>query len=273
MKKLIVYPYKMGSVSATLLAKALGTKKVYPDGNYKLKAEHIIINWGNTNIPNWFNSKLYNEKRILNHPEKVAIFADKIKTFRFTEELHKAEIYKHFLKGIEGVPPACLEEFNFPIYCRTKTKSHSGNGIVIANNIEEVVKAPLYIEGIKLHKEYRLHFFKYNNKIELFHIQQKRKMTTERLKEENIELNRLIRSRQNGWIYSIENIDPINETTLLETKILARIIPLNFFAMDININKEGFWHLIEVNTAPGLEGTTLNKYVEQFTRLLNETTN
>ena len=69
-----------------------------------------------------------------------------------------------------------------------------------------------------------------------------------------------IRNHANGWVYTRAEILPSEE--LLSSSIEAvKLLGLNFGAVDIGhrlIDNKLF--VFEVNTAPGLEGTTLDKY-------------
>src|SRR3546814_19093490 len=45
----------------------------------------------------------------------------------------------------------------FPIVCRTVLSGHSGVGIVIADNRDDLVPANLYVKYVKKKEEYRVH--------------------------------------------------------------------------------------------------------------------
>ena len=52
--KLFIYPYKQASESCKLLAKELNAKIIkLKNSKYKHKPNHIVINWGNSNPPNY----------------------------------------------------------------------------------------------------------------------------------------------------------------------------------------------------------------------------
>jgi glutathione synthase/RimK-type ligase-like ATP-grasp enzyme len=136
------------------------------------------------------------------------------------------------------------------VVCRTLLTGHSGNGIVIASTAEEVVEAPLYTEFINKDKEFRVHVF--NGAIIDF--QQKKKRN-------GVEANGDIRNHGNGWVYA--RSDVTLPPLVAEQSIKAvSSLRLDFGAVDICTSLEGGVFVFEVNTAPGLEGTTLAKYVE-----------
>jgi len=280
-----IFPYKMGSKSATALAKSLQCLKVYPDRHYHPRNNHLIINWGNSIEPKWYE----NTKDFLNHPAHVKVFTNKLLFLRSMLAKFRNFGLKDAIMDFT-VSPTPQHFLKYPIYCRTLLASHSGKGIIIVNEGDNIPPAQLYTEKLPIGEEYRLHFFRdYDNMIlsekpetnysfhadslkysnHLFHTQQKKKMTTEKLAELGFTFNENVKSYENGWVFAINDIVPIKNVILQEIKMLARNIPLDFFAIDVNIDKNGNWQVIEINTAPGLEGTTLEKYTQEFNNLLN----
>ena len=69
-----------------------------------------------------------------------------------------------------------------------------------------------------------------------------------------------IRNHANGWVYARAEIAPPEELLSSAAKAV-KLLGLDFGAVDIGhrvIDNKFF--VFEVNTAPGLEGTTLDKY-------------
>lgn len=144
--------------------------------------------------------------------------------------------------------------------CRTVLSGHSGNGIVLAHNETEVVRAPLYVKYIKKQDEYRVHVAFG----EVIDVQHKRKRAGFEGR------NAQIRNHQTGWVYCREDIQEPNglrELAVATTSALG----LDFGAVDIIYNaKQNKCYCLEVNTAPGIEGTTVTKYTEAFTKQFKE---
>jgi D-alanine-D-alanine ligase-like ATP-grasp enzyme len=113
----------------------------------------------------------------------------------------------------------------------------------------------------KKRHEYRVHFFKVGqNKFEIIDVTQKKK----RKGFENVDTK--IRNHKNGWVYAREDI---NEPQDLRTQALnaAFASDLDFGAVDLIWNEhENKCYVLEVNTAPGLTGTTLSAYVNAFVK-------
>ena len=153
----IIYPYQMGSRSARALSTNLidfRSKQVHPDGNYKHKWQsHLILNWGNSQIPRWYREDKSN--LWLNHSHSIDQASDKIKCLQilrnnninvpdFTTDRYIAENWTR-----QG----------YIIYCRTLTRASQGRGIVLATRPREVISAPLYTKQLVIRGEYRVHIF------------------------------------------------------------------------------------------------------------------
>jgi len=244
--RLFVYPYKLNSVSGRVLARALDTKRLRSDGKYRAKWADIVINWGNSTIPVWY-------ARILNQPEAVKRSVNKLRTFSYLSD-----------KGISTPEWKCnIQEAQqwaaegHIVYCRTHLSGHSGSGIVIATTPDQVVPAPLYTKQVKASHEYRVHVFKG----EVIDFQQKKRRN-------GAESNPLIRNHGNGYVYARNGVDLPDSTKHTAIAAVAAL-GLDFGAVDIAyVEDNDTSYVYEVNTAPGLVGTTISKYTEAFKKEL-----
>lgn len=250
--RLKVFPYKLGSVSAKMLATTLGVKRVLP--TYDAKRRDIIINWGNSRP-----SEILHAEHDLNKHSAIALACNKLKTFQALEA-----------QGYEHIPIWSDSRFeiynlwaNYPdhkVYCRTTLTGHSGNGIVIASNSYELVDAPLYTIQTKHKHEYRVHVFKGK----VIDVQQKKKKLGSTIS------NSGIRNHSNGWIYARCDVVPPDCVLTAATEAVT-LLGLDFGACDIGYReRDDKAFLFEVNTAPGLYGTTLDKYTQTFRDYLGE---
>jgi glutathione synthase/RimK-type ligase-like ATP-grasp enzyme len=138
-----------------------------------------------------------------------------------------------------------------PVMCRTVLLGSQGRGIVVAENEEALVAAPLYTKYFKKKKEFRVHVF--NG--EVIDVQEKRK-------KEGYDGQRdtRIRNLSNGYVFCRNGItepDGLRELA----KAACAALGYSLGAVDIAYNE----HLkkcvvLEVNANPGMEGTTLENY-------------
>jgi len=234
-------PYKSSSVSAKRLARTLGILRVSP--TYNAKRSDVIINWGNSTPPHfrWMEQDL-------NKPHAIALASNKLNTFlefRNTGFIHVPDWTTNPQEAQH------LLNLGTKVYCRKLLSSHSGNGIVICNDGDKLPIAPLYTFHTKHKHEYRVHVFR----DEILDVQQKKK----KLGYGN---GNGIRNHSNGWVYARAKIAPTEEL-LSSARRAVQLLGLDFGAVDIGhrlIDNKFF--VFEVNTAPGLEGTTLDKYAK-----------
>lgn len=236
---LYIAPYKMFSEGAKALASKLNILRV--DATKRFKPNDLIVNWGNTDIsqtkgsPRILNAKTLNAKNKLNTLRVLT--SEGVSTLEFTRDSNEAKRW--------------IDQGEF-VYARTVLDGHSGAGIAIMNSITGfTTTAPLYTKGVIGASEYRVHVF--NRKA--IDIQKKKR------RAEN-ESDGLIKNLDNGWVFCRENITA--PKSVYDTAIKAvSTLGLDFGAVDIiwstSHNKS---IVLEVNTAPGLEGTTLDRYAE-----------
>jgi glutathione synthase/RimK-type ligase-like ATP-grasp enzyme len=140
-------------------------------------------------------------------------------------------------------------DLGLKVYCRTTTRGHSGNGIVICSDGNRLAYAPLYTLHSKHKHEYRVHIFRG----QVLDVQMKRKRN-------GATCGTGIRNHANGWVYARAEIAPPEEL-LLSSINAVKLLGLDFGAVDIGHRVvDNKFFVFEVNTAPGLEGTTLDKY-------------
>lgn len=160
------------------------------------------------------------------------------------------------------------------VYARTTLQGHSGAGIVIgygnpagvgdAGDVQVTSTLPsaqLYTKAIlQERREFRIHVM--DGKIT--YVQQKRRRDGFR---ENETYSNLVRNHHTGWIYATQNADVCDEAKREAIKAIEAL-GLDFGAVDV-ITRRGEAWVLEVNTAPGMSGTNLETYANNFTRLMN----
>lgn len=268
--EVIIYPYKMASASAVALRDSLRAinvpaKLVRPDGAFVPRDRHLIINWGNSSAPNW-------DGKMANEPIAVSSAANKLTCLR---QLQAGQNRMAYPSNLFHIPfTTSLEEAygwlaeGSTVFSRTLLNSHSGGGIIINRPVVDfddafIVNAPLYTRYIKKFKEFRVHVFDGG----VIDIQEKRRA----LDFERTDDQALLRSHANGWNFARENIEA--PTQLHQLAIDAvHALGLDFGGVDIIYNQRlNTCYILEVNTAVGLEGTTLQIYRDAIVRKLQAT--
>lgn len=224
-------------------------KKIKLSGSsYRGNSNHLIINWGSSSYRD-----LPESIGIFNRPGSVAIATNKLKTFNKLVEADLGYYLPMYLTSYSQAKRLVAQ--GFPVYCRTTLSGCQGSGIVIAKTPEEIVSAQLYTMKVPINKEYRIHVF---NR-EIIDVAEKRRVSSSRREEENILLNEEIRNFENGWRFCREDVNPKPLTKSVAIQAVDAL-QLDFGAVDICEDLIGRPIIFEINTAPGVEGTTVEKY-------------
>lgn len=241
-RRIRVYPYKPGSASARALSQELGALRIkHRNSRYRYRTGDVVINWGSTD---------HDQPFTLNNSHAVELACDKLRCLR---TLSEAGIPVPAFTITRNMARNWVEE-GHKLVCRTLTRANSGRGIVMAETPDQIVDAPLYTQYIKKQDEYRVHVF--NGQV----IDVQRKMRRRDVPDD--EVNWQIRNHSNGFIFGREGV-AIPE--YVHTRAIESIAALNltFGAVDIIHNaRQDEYYVLEVNTAPGLTGTTLTNYAE-----------
>lgn len=248
-----ILPYNMGSESAKALAISTGFKRLRREGSvFKGHPAKVVINWGCSAV-----SDDVAKCTIINRPECVEVASNKLKCF---VAMHK--------DGGVNIPPFTVDriealgwlENGSSVVVRTILNGNSGAGIVLADTIEDDLPvAPLYVKYIPKKQEYRIHV----RGGEVVDVQ--RKARRKDLPDDKV--NWKIRNHDNGFVFARNDFvcpDDVKTQALNAVKAVG----LDFGAVDVIFNdKEQKAYVLEINTAPGLTGTTLEGYVEAFLKL------
>lgn len=257
--KLKIYPYKLSSGSAKALAERLDIKKVRANGNYYHYPNHTIINWGNSTLPSWFNSSL--KHKWLNLPENVAKATNKLSTFVLLKQ-HNVSI-PEFTTDFT-VAKAWAKDEGKIVVARSTLTGNSGAGIYIIDPSSEedydyTRNFPLWTKHLRHKFEYRVHVFKET----VLDVTQKKKKSG----EQNVD--QYVRSHKKGWVFCRENII-VPDIVLEEALKAVTALKLDFGAVDIGYReREDKAFVFEVNTAPGIEGITLEKYIGALNEMVS----
>lgn len=236
-------PYKMGSAGAKVLAKAIGAKR--SKANKKFKRGTIICNWGRSNlVPRGF------PQRVLNPADAVIRATDKLKCLNRLAEAGVSRV--EHTTNMEVARQWTRQ--GFMVYGRKLLNSSQGKGIVLISNEREMQFCPLYTKGVPKSHEYRVHVFR-GQVIDV----------TKKRRRNSAERSDFIKNLANGWVYCREGIE-IPENLLECARRAVTALGLDFGAVDL-LYRQGAPYVLEINTAPGLQGTTLTKYVEAFSKL------
>lgn len=215
---------------------------------YRSRVGDIVVNYGNRR----YNDSFFGGATVLNSVVALNRAANKVAAFN---ALRLAEV-----KTVEYTTDREVAQNwnrNEIVYERGTLTGHSGEGITVRLTREGVADAPLYTKGIiGPRREWRVHVFEGV----ITYVQKKirrngyRDLSTYR--ED-------IRNHHTGWVYSNTFTDAPPDQVLIQAHKAVSALGLNFGAVDLISKNTNAW-VLEVNTAPGLTGTTLETYTHNI---------
>lgn len=139
------------------------------------------------------------------------------------------------------------------VFGRRLLNSSCGKGIIVMTNPDEFVVCPVYTKYKKKKREFRVHIFKDT----VVAVTEKK-----RRKDFDGQRDTKIRNLANGYVF-VQNVSNLPDGLVPLALSAARVSPSDFRGVDIGYNeKNNDLFVIEVNSAPGIQGTNLIKYTE-----------
>lgn len=268
----VIVPYNKRSKGFRALVAALGLKLKRPQDFEKLVVDHqyangsgkplkkrpFLINWGSGNIPAWMYS---NSDKVLNAQQAVNNCRNKVRFFDLVKD--KARV-PEYTKDIAQAM-AWVEEGK-SVMGRKETGS-CGTDIVFYEDDPGAFQASdFWVLYKKKKSEFRVHIFGGN----VISTQMKAIRTTDEMGQPIPAgtVNFRIRNHKNGFIFKRNDLVVPPDVMTQAVKAMAAVPGLDFGAVDVIYNAhEDRAYVLEINTAPGLEGTTLDDYAKAIKSL------
>lgn len=229
----------------------LKVRRLYTDGKFVPKAKHICINWGSSENPQWLAKG--QPGRVVNPFEKIRIASNKLNTFELLKAAGNVPIPEFTTD--RNVAESWVTGGGIAV-ARTVLNGHSGKGIIIVDSLDKMPEnCPLFVKYMKKKHEYRVHvaFGK------VIDVQAKRKR-----RDYDGDVDTLVRNHHTGWVYCREDVE-ISEEGRNAALNAVVALGLDFGAVDLIFNEHyNQFTVLEVNTAPGLEGQSVENYAQTF---------
>lgn len=244
-----VYPYRQKSRSAVALAVALDGRVLRLEGSsFVPEANDVVINWGSSSCPS------FSPARLLNQPKAVGLAANK------REALGALSAAGVSVPRFATTKEAAQAFRSSSVVVRHKLTGHSGEGIEIVEPSQDLPDAPLYVEYIKKEDEYRVHVI--GGEVALVQRKGRRRDVPDD------EVNWRVRNHSNGFVFVRSGVNP--HPSVIQSAVDAiRAIGLDFGGVDVVFNRKSEKaYVLEINTAVGMEGSTVDDYANGFKELL-----
>lgn len=288
--KLFIYAHDMASEGSKVLSEALGGKRIRrAKSRFVGSPDKIVINWGCRAFADEDIEKEIRKCRLLNSPEAVTFASNKL---RFFQQFEGSDVRHVPFTTDESVVKTWLQEGR-TVCARQVLTGSGGEGLKIFDGTQAFVTAPLWTQYVKKKDEYRIHVL--DGKV--IDIQQKKLKLVKPAERGGFEgvrgmdgiydpatrrfendpnrdkecvapiipnQDHRIRNLANGYIFARNEVTPPDDV-LDQAKSVFNVLPLDFGAVDVIWNeKQKRAYVLEVNTAPGLEGSTIENYSKAF---------
>lgn len=275
------------NLAASLTTTVPNTKRLkLENSTWRGTPTDLLINWGSTQLhtTNAF---------VLNPPTAIANSVNKLTTFGYLREARvsvpRVIPTSTSYEVISAIAEEVYHENVDTLLLRTTATGHGGEGIHVLTSIRtllldgddledlddyyslfenyltndpywsDVIRRTKFVSTyFKARDEFRVHVFLNS----VIHTQRKGLRTDDQRPENP---NFFVRNHENGFVFQINDITI--PPHVLEASVRAvDALGLHFGAVDVRYNQEhNTYCILEVNSAPALTGTTLEKYTEAFT--------
>lgn len=260
--KTFMFPFNQESQGARVLSETLGIKRILRQGSkFVGSKDKTVINWGSSEVTDEIK-----KCAVINPPGLIVRLINKCTFFEDQRERKGARVPPFTVDTNEALRWAKKSL----VVARTKLTARSGSDIVFFDprNLDNWIKAPLYTLYIKKKSEWRVHIVGG----EVICVQQKvlRKHDDAGNEINPKSVDFRIRNLKNGFIFQRNGINPPQD--VIEQAVKAFGVygtGLTFAAVDVIYNdSEKQAYVLEMNTAPGLEGTTIEDYANALRKVL-----
>lgn len=260
-----LYAYRMGSESARLLCDAMDIVQLKHEGSrYRPRTSDVLINWGAHSIP----SRL-RDLHVINDPVHTQVVADKMLYANRIIEMQQHEEEPHWFRSIgfttQNSVAYAWQRAGHTVVARTITNGSEGAGIRIIKPTDPMVHAPLYSLYQPKEREYRVNVV--NGQV----IKVQRKLRSRSLPPP-VDGTFYVRNTANGFLFNTVTEYPTDVAT--QAINACAHFNLDFGGVDViykeaRLAADGRAYVVEINSAPGIEGSTVTAYAEALTALAN----
>lgn len=248
-----LYAYNQASGGSRELARAMGIRRIrHGQSRYVPGPGKFIINWGAQNMPAELG-----RSSIINPPNLLRTASNKLNFFNLCQAAGGISIPDFTTDRRVAVG---WQQDGATVCARALLNGHSGRGLTIHKPDEQLPQSPLYVKYVPKKEEYRVHIIGTN----VVDVQRKIKRP-----DFQGEPNWQIRNHDGGFIFVRNGINP-HPSVQIQALAAFSQTGLDFGAVDVIFNEQRAQsYVLEVNTAPGLTGQTVQTYANGLRNLID----
>lgn len=258
-----VWPYSSHSKSAKDLARKLETSTIRREGSSVVdKADRMIINWGDSQrCP-------YRSAKIINKPQAVAVAANKLSFFQRAKDYNvgKNEIDKIATPEFttdRNVAYGWISQIGVKVCSRTTLNGNNGEGLIISDVWDRHPRngVLLWTKYWPKEKEYRVHV------IDDSVVEVQQKVWPSNRSSVGVDFTQ--RNHSDGFVFQSCRFSEVNYKVIRQARNAVKAVGLDFAGVDVLWHETNGACVLEVNTAPGIEGRDLKLYADSFRDIAN----
>lgn len=228
-----------------------------------------VINWGSSKV----NLDLPNIKRVLNPASRTSPISNKLTFFEMCAAAENGPRIPPFWKSSEEALEQMQQNPKWSVIGRDERGSCGLDIRFFEDDPDAWNSSDFFVKYIPKKDEYRLHVFKYSDGYTVLTQQRKALRALDPVTGEEIDKDKVnfkVRNHRNGFIFQRQNVAPPQDVFQQGLRAME-VSGLDFGAVDIIWNeKSQKAYVLEINTAPGLEGSTVNEYASAFKHIAAE---
>lgn len=227
-----------------------------------------FVNWGCGGPDYFYGYDAKSQNRVFNKTTAVNLVRNKLKFFQKVKDAKDGPRIPTFVTSLEEAKS--LVDKGEVVFGRKVTGSCGTDIATFDDNPAAFTNSDFWVVYKKKKHEFRIHLFRINKAIEIIDLQQKSLRKADPVTGEPIDTSKVnfqIRNHKNGFVFQRNDITVPGDVKSQAIKAFD-LSGLDFGAVDVIWNEhEAKAYVLEINTAPGLEGTTLEKYTDAIRRM------
>lgn len=255
------YLYNNNSESGNALSQALGALRIRHEGSsFRGRHDKVVINWGSGDLP-----REVRKCAVVNTENAVYSAINKILCLNL---LHREGVPHIEYTSNYNLAVGWAAEPGVHVYVRECVTGHDGAGLSVYDR-SNITRAPqnarLYTKGVPIDQEYRVTVVKNGTEFQVLAGQRK-------VKHDDAErtTNNLVRTSSNGWGFKLINHERYLPASVRTCAVGAcSALGLDFCGVDVVLLPDGSARVLEVNTAPELTPTVLQRLATHLRNTYN----
>ena len=227
---------RRASASARALGTEMGVRLIrIRQSTFNDRPTDVIINWG-------CSERRFPNAVYFNEPEAVSNAIYKLRGIKLLE---KAGVTTTLVSRDPDTAARWLSEGK-KVLARQSETGHGGDGITVLSAGDEVVSALYYSLYVPKFDEFRVHV-----------VDGEMVDTVHKRRRHGTQVSNEVRNHANGWVFCRTGIEVPDEVRVQSINAVAAL-NLRYGAVDVGYTRRGGRATVyEVNTAPGLDGSTV----------------